>query len=110
MSVARALTWRAVTLQNSAQLNLSNAAVALLIDDQISWPVLGKLLIDGFRYDGLSSDNEPRGLNWRGIRRAIVIGLRAVSAGWHFSLPDFIRSHTRSWRNTTLYRAKMRPR
>ena len=59
MSVARAFIWRDVTLQNGAQLDLSNAAVALLIDDEMSWPLPGKLLLDGFSYDSLSSENEP---------------------------------------------------
>ena len=58
MSVVRAFTWRNVTLQNGAMLDLGDAAVGSLLDDAESWPAPGKLIIDGFSYNDLSSETE----------------------------------------------------
>ena len=55
MSVARAFTWHHVTLQNGAELDLSDASVESLLDDEKSWPEPGRLIIDGFSYKGLSA-------------------------------------------------------
>ena len=60
MSIARAFIWHNATLQNGAQLDLGDASVGLLLDDETSWPDSGKLIIDRFTYNGLSS--EPGGL------------------------------------------------
>jgi hypothetical protein len=49
-----------VTLQNGAQLDLSDASVELLLDDERSWPAPGHLIIDGFTYNALSSINADR--------------------------------------------------
>ncbi len=56
MTVARSFTWRNVTLQNGARLDLRDASVEALLDDQQSWPAPGKLNIDGFTYNGLESE------------------------------------------------------
>ena len=55
MTVARVFTWHNVTLQNGAVLDLDDASVGLLLDDEKSWPAPGRLIIDGFSYKGLSS-------------------------------------------------------
>jgi len=56
MTVARSFTWRNVTLQNGARLDLRDASVEALLDDQQSWPAPGKLIVDGFIYNGLESE------------------------------------------------------
>jgi hypothetical protein len=52
MSVKRAFTWRNVTLQNGATLDLGGASVEWLLDEEKSWPAPGDLRIDGFQYSG----------------------------------------------------------
>jgi hypothetical protein len=56
MSVARSFTWHNVTLQNGARLDLGDASVEALLDDEQSWPAPGRLIIDGFTYNGLESE------------------------------------------------------
>jgi hypothetical protein len=58
MSVVRAFTWRNITLRNGALLDLGDASVGALLDDEQSWPAPGKLIIDGFTYNDLSSETE----------------------------------------------------
>lgn len=60
MSVARSFTWRNVTLQNGARLDLGEASVETLLDDRQSWPAPGGLIIDGFTYNGLESEAGSR--------------------------------------------------
>ena len=60
ISVARAFKWRNVTLQNGAQLDLSDASVGTLLDDEKSWPAPGRLVIDGLNYNGLSGGSPDR--------------------------------------------------
>ena len=60
MSVARSFTWRNVTLQNGARLDLGDASVETLLDDRQSWPAPGGLIIDGFTYNGLESEAGSR--------------------------------------------------
>ena len=60
ISVARAFTWHNVTLTNGAQLDLGDASVGLLLDDEKSWPAPGRLFIDGLTYNGLSSETDNR--------------------------------------------------
>src|SRR3984957_5531313 len=60
MTVARSFTWRNVTLQNGARLDLGDAAVEALLDDEQSWPAPGQLIIDGFTYNGLESQSGNR--------------------------------------------------
>jgi hypothetical protein len=60
ISVERAFTWRNVTLQNGAQLDLSDAAVGSLRDDEQSWPAPGRLMIDGLTYNSLTSERVKR--------------------------------------------------
>ncbi len=60
MTVARSFTWRNVTLQNGARLDLRDASVEALLDDQQSWPAPGRLNIDGFTYNGLESEAGSR--------------------------------------------------
>lgn len=81
MSVVRAFTWRNVTLQNGAVLDLSDASVEVLLDDEKSWPAPGRLIIDGFSYAGLSSESANRGTGARedyepGDRNAVESRLR----------------------------------
>ena len=58
MAVVRAFTWRNVTLKNGAILDLGDASVGSLLDDEWSWPAPGKLIIDGFTYNDLSSETD----------------------------------------------------
>jgi hypothetical protein len=60
MSVVRSFTWRDVTLQNGARLDLGDASVQALLDDEQSWPAPGRLTIDGFTYNGLESQAGSR--------------------------------------------------
>jgi hypothetical protein len=60
MSVARTLIWRNVTLQNGAQVDLSDASVGVMLDDQRSWPEPGRLMIDGLTYNDLTSGSDSR--------------------------------------------------
>ena len=56
MWVARAFKWRNVTLQNGAQLDLSDASVGTLLDDEKSSPAPGRLILDGLKnYNSLSA-------------------------------------------------------
>ena len=65
MSVKRAFTWRNVTLQNGATLDLSGASVEWLLDEEKSWPAPGDLKIDGFQYTGLNSPLDVKSrLKW----------------------------------------------
>jgi hypothetical protein len=57
MSVKRAFTWRNVTLQNGATLDLSGTSVEWLSDEEKSWPAPGDLKIDGFQYSGFTLDS-----------------------------------------------------
>jgi hypothetical protein len=50
MSIGGQFTWRGVTLENGAIVDLRSARVGELLDDQKSWPEPGRLLIDGFTY------------------------------------------------------------
>jgi hypothetical protein len=80
MTVARSFIWHHVTLKNDAQLDLSDAAVGVLLDDEESWPAPGRLLIDGLTYSGLSAGNggrvEPPGQKARGAGDAVESRLR----------------------------------
>jgi hypothetical protein len=58
MVVKGAFVWADVTLENNAQLDLSQASVGVLIDQERSWPTAGNLLIDGFTYAGLQQPNQ----------------------------------------------------
>jgi hypothetical protein len=49
------LFWRNVQLQNGATVDLSNARVGVLLDEEKSWPEPGNLLIDGLTYDGFGA-------------------------------------------------------
>jgi hypothetical protein len=60
MTVARSFTWRNVTLQNGARLDLRDATVEALLDDEQSWPAPGELIIDGFAYNALESEAGTR--------------------------------------------------
>jgi hypothetical protein len=59
--------WRGIVPSDDTSLNLIDAQVRTLADDQASWPARGKLVLDGFRYeriaDGSPKDAESR-LEW----------------------------------------------
>ncbi len=110
MSVARAFTWHNVTLENGARLDLGDASVESLLDDEKSWPAPGKLIIDGFTYNGLESGTANLADDVHETRWAIVIQLTAGFDGCRFSPRDFVRNLTTSWRSTMPGPARMRPR
>jgi hypothetical protein len=53
LSVRGVFIWHDATLENGALLDLSNANISAVFDDEKSWPPPGKLLIDGFTYHSL---------------------------------------------------------
>ncbi len=57
--------WQNVDLENGATLDLTDASVISLGDDQRSWPQPGKLLIDGFTYKSFGVVKDaPSRLRW----------------------------------------------
>ena len=65
---APVLIWHNATLENGAVLDLGGAQIAFLLDEEKSWPVAGKLMIDGFKYDGFGSASDPTSrLRWIGL-------------------------------------------
>ena len=60
--VARDLEWRGVLNPNDTSLDLRNASVGSFVDDMPSWPLLGRLAINGYTYERIS-DPETR-LSW----------------------------------------------
>ena len=109
MTVARSFTWRNVTLQNGARLDLRDARVEALLDDEQSWPAPGKLIIDGFTYNGLESEAGNRVDGPAQTHRTIATRSTVGSDGWRSSRPAFIRNLTTSWRSTIRASATMRP-
>jgi len=77
MSVRGLFLWRDVTLENSAQLDLSGASLAYIIDQRSSWPAPGNLLIDGLTYSGFQSP-EPGDAPGDAATRLRWIGLQSV--------------------------------
>ena len=59
LQVNGAFGWQKVDLENGATLDLTDASVIALGDDQRSWPQPGKLLIDGFTYKSFGSVKDP---------------------------------------------------
>ncbi len=61
------LYWREIAIQETTQLDLMNATVGSLSDDEASWPIAGRLQLFGFAY-GRISVSSPRQidarLNW----------------------------------------------
>jgi|GEM_PF-1750598 len=53
--IGGALQWKNVRVTPSTYLNLSHLKVGQLEDDDQSWPVAGKLVLDGFNYDAIAS-------------------------------------------------------
>jgi hypothetical protein len=53
LDVGKGFVWREVTLENGAFLDLRGSHIGGgLCDDEKSWPIPGKLLIDGLTYEG----------------------------------------------------------
>ena len=50
LSAGGGFFWQNITLQNGATLDLRGASVNGLVDDESSWPLPGRLAIDGFSY------------------------------------------------------------
>jgi hypothetical protein len=71
------LFWRNVELRNGATVDLSGARVGMLFDEEKSWPEPGKLLINGFTYDGFGagspSDLRTR-LRWIALQPRARVG------------------------------------
>jgi hypothetical protein len=69
LTVGEGFYWQNVELQNGATLDLSDASVGGLVDDESSWPQPGRLAIDGFTYGDFylgPSDARSR-LRWIGL-------------------------------------------
>jgi hypothetical protein len=58
LDVGKAFVWKEVTLENRAFLDLRGSHLGALCDDEKSWPVPGRLLIDGLIYNGICGE-EP---------------------------------------------------
>ena len=56
LDVGKGFVWREVTLENGAFLDLRGSHVGGLCDDEKSWPIAGKLLIDGLVYGGFCGE------------------------------------------------------
>ena len=55
--VGKGFVWRDVRLENGALMDLRDARVGELHDEERSWPARGKLLLDGFTYDRFGSES-----------------------------------------------------
>ena len=64
MTVGGGLTWRELGVPLPEAIDLLRARVAILDDDEASWPDQGGLAIDGFSYDRFG-DRAPRSPHWR---------------------------------------------
>jgi hypothetical protein len=62
-----AFLWRDVDLQNGARLDLTGASVGILMDDEHSWPLPGKLALDGLTYQGIDPADARARLHWIGL-------------------------------------------
>lgn len=56
LDVGKGFVWREVTLENGAFLDLRGSHIGGLCDDEKSWPIAGKLLIDGLVYGGFCGE------------------------------------------------------
>jgi hypothetical protein len=56
LDVGKGFVWREVTLENGAFLDLRGSHIGGLCDDEKSWPIPGKLLIDGLTYGGFCGE------------------------------------------------------
>jgi len=58
-----------ISFEHGAILNLAGAKLGVLVDSQKSWPEPGRLLIDGFSYDGLGEPRDARSrLRWLALQ------------------------------------------
>jgi hypothetical protein len=56
LDVGKGFVWREVTLENGAFLDLRGSHIGGLCDDEKSWPIPGRLLIDGLTYGGFCGE------------------------------------------------------
>jgi hypothetical protein len=56
LDIGKGFVWREVTLENGAFLDLRGSHIGGLCDDEKSWPIPGKLLIDGLTYGGFCGE------------------------------------------------------
>ncbi len=54
------LLWRQIANPQNAKLNLINASVGAIVDDEASWPKAGNLALDGFVYQRFSGRKTPK--------------------------------------------------
>ena len=90
--------WQSVELHNEAIVDLSNAGVGLLLDDQESWPRPGNLLIHSLIYDnfgaGAPVDARTR-LQWFSLQ----------SGGFR---PQAYRDRPKCWRTVAMKQERRR--
>jgi hypothetical protein len=55
LSIRTGFVWQGVDLENGAFVDLSDASIGVMIDEERSWPAPGKLLIDGLTYTGFGA-------------------------------------------------------
>lgn len=70
MSVQRTLFWNNIKNPHSASLDLQDASALSLLDDQASWPAVGRLSLDGFTYGRIAEgpkDSKSR-LEWLNLQ------------------------------------------
>jgi hypothetical protein len=66
---AKNFIWQKIDHQNSAELNLNNATVETLGDDEQSWPAPGRLTLDGFAYTVLGPPTDAASrLRWLALQ------------------------------------------
>jgi hypothetical protein len=104
MAVHDVFIWARLVTAPNGTVDLTNAHVGLMEDDQASWPAKGKLSIVGFSYDRLSdkAENDPhKRLEW--IRRQ-----RRYSPQPYLQLADVYRSAGQESCARTILIAKQR--
>lgn len=93
IQVKNALHWSKIAAEVRYTLNLIDAAVSTFVDDKMSWPPIGELLIDGFRYQRIQSLDE---------RSRPSASRVAERIEWIRRQPSYVAQPFQQYRNTLL--------
>ncbi|MGD1212513.1 MAG: hypothetical protein ABR973_14285 [Candidatus Acidiferrales bacterium] len=66
-SIKDSLRWLEITEPDQATLDVTDASVDTLVDDETSWPLAGKIMLDGFvyrRFSGRAPTDAKSRLHW----------------------------------------------
>lgn len=100
VNVGSSLIWREVEMPSGAKLDLSDASIPYITDEERSWPSPGNLLIDGLTYSGFQV-SEPHDA---------PADAQNDCDGSSFNRPATIRNPTASWPRSCARTATRRPR